>query len=183
MSILLLNNNKDLTGGVSGRAFKTFLQISFSHSTAFSFSKKLVKDYDVVPCEVENMLDQYKIKSFEPSQWYGYPKIYHRMEQTIYEANEETLTILSECYCDIFLRDKKKLPKTRYDSIGTKPKCVAVLEDLCFWNHKTMIIGTLSHEYLCSTNNIDSALAYELQKIASWEELNKPKFGIEIITY
>ena len=56
-------------------------------------------------------------------------------------------------------------------------------KDMCFWNRGKMLLGTISHEFICSTNDTDEEFSMKLLKIASWELSDKPDCGIERITY
>ncbi|MCI8388448.1 MAG: hypothetical protein HFE63_08310 [Clostridiales bacterium] len=44
-----------------------------------------------------------------------------------------------------------------------------------------MMLGTVSHELICSTNDIDSEFSAKLQEIASWEAVDKPNCGIDSV--
>ena len=46
-----------------------------------------------------------------------------------------------------------------------------------------MLLGTVSHEFICSTNNICEEFSMRLLKIASWELSDKPDCGIEKMSY
>lgn len=46
-----------------------------------------------------------------------------------------------------------------------------------------MLLGTISHEFICSTNNICEEFSMRLLKIASWELSDKPDCGIDKISY
>ena len=46
-----------------------------------------------------------------------------------------------------------------------------------------MLLGTVSHEFICSTNDIGDDFSMRLLKIASWELSDKPDCGIEKISY
>ena len=46
-----------------------------------------------------------------------------------------------------------------------------------------MLLGTISHEFICSTNDIGDDFSMRLLKLASWELSDKPDCGIERITY
>ena len=46
-----------------------------------------------------------------------------------------------------------------------------------------MLLGTVSHEFICSTNDIDDEFSMKLSGIASWELSDKPDSWIEKISY
>ncbi|MGM9522382.1 MAG: hypothetical protein ACI3VB_07890 [Oscillospiraceae bacterium] len=180
--ILILNNDiKNLCGGIENENFSRFLYICFSRAEFFSLSKTVTEG--TVPNTVETMLNKmlnkYIDKTLEPKMWFGYPHIYQRIVQTIYKANDDTLSILNDYYQDIFLINRKKVPKAKIDTIGKTVKHASVLEDLCFWRGKSMFLGTLSHEYICATGQIDEELVKDLCQVASWSVENTPRFGID----
>ena len=46
-----------------------------------------------------------------------------------------------------------------------------------------MLLGTISHEFICSTNDISEEFYMKLSGIASWELSDKPDCGIDKISY
>ena len=46
-----------------------------------------------------------------------------------------------------------------------------------------MLLGTISHEFICSTNDIGDEFSMKLSGIASWELSDKPDCGIDKISY
>ncbi len=91
------------------------------------------------------------------------------------------MQVLRENYEDVFLSSKKRLKKVSIDTIGRKPKQVSTFENLCFFSGNRMILGTLSHEIFCSTNEIDTQFAEELMKIGAWGVSEQTEPGIERI--
>lgn len=180
MPVLFLNIfQKDPFGGVQGEAFHAFLHICFLRSTCFSVSKVIPPGYELVPNAPERLLAPYQIKVITPQSWYGYEQIHEDMVQCVYPANQDTLQILSQFYQDVFLKNRKRLPKVPIDTIGKKPKRVGTLENLCFFSGHKMILGTLSHERICSTNLIDEDFARQLMGIGKWSDAVEPQFGID----
>ncbi len=171
MPVLVLDNTrKDLRG----ERFAQFLEICFAHGDRFSLAKFPPADYDIVPNGAEVLLKPYEIQTIKPDRWYGYPRYSGRMVQTIYQAVPETLAILQQCYQDVFLQKRNRVPKVAVDTVGFRNKWVSVAEDLCFWQGRTMLLGTVSHEQICSTNRIDEAFAHALRQIADWHIEEKP---------
>lgn len=183
ISLLLNHNNSRSRNQVDGERFIKFLEICFSHSDAVSFSKRILTGYDNQPSGIEQLLEPYLIKCLYPQKWYGYPVISDPLAELVYTADSETLQIISSCYTDLFLKNKKKLPNTKFDSIGYLPKHASPLEDICFWQDKRMLVGSLSHEFICSTNYIDDEFASQLQSAADFTILDNPVCCIEEITY
>ena len=121
------------------------------------------------------------VLSLRADKWYGYPRLNGSMSQFIYPADSETKKILLDCYSDIFLKDAAKWK--RYKPLWNVNKHAALLEDICFWNRGKMLLGTVSHEFICSTNDIDEEFSMKLSGIASWELSDKPDCWIEKISY
>ena len=77
---------------------------------------------------------------------------YHVTEENplsvfLYPVNEETTLLLKEHYCDFFLNDNQ-LPLS--------------LEDLCFFQNGKLMLGTVSHEYICQVFPPDTAFRNSL---------------------
>ena len=121
------------------------------------------------------------VLSLRADKWYGYPRLNGSMSQFIYPADSETKKILLDCYSDIFLKDTAK--RKSYKPLWKINKHAALFKDMCFWNRGKMLLGTISHEFICSTNNICEEFSMRLLKIASWELSDKPDCGIEKISY
>lgn len=157
MPILFLDIfQKDLFGGIYGENFQEFLRACFFHSTYFTLSKVIPPNYELVPNAVEAQLSKHLLKTISPKGWYGYRQIRENMVQCVYHANTESMQILCNSYLDIFLVSRKKLKKVPIDTVGWKPKQVSEFENLCFFSNTNMILGTVSHEYICSTNIINT---------------------------
>ncbi len=182
MPVILLKNSHCSSGGIEGEAFRRFLQICLSFSTSFSLSAHILKNYERVLNSAEKALEPFQIKTLEPCKWFGYPEIKTSVLQTVYKATASSIDILSQNYLDLFLRNTQNLSKRKIDTVGNRPKYISKPCDLCFWNHRTMIVGTLSHEQICATNNISDELCQQLSEIAEWEFLEHPSFGIDEVT-
>ena len=183
MPILFLNNmQRDLFGGIQGDNFVEFLRVCFSHSEYFTLSKDVPRGYDLVPNAAEAALSPYLVKTVPTTSWYGYGQTTPAMVQNIYYAGKEPMQILRNSYDDIFLRSKKKLKKVPIDTVGWKPKLVSTFENLCFFSKRAMLLGTVSHEYICSTNALDAEFASELLRVGTWIETDDLRFGIGTIS-
>lgn len=181
MPVLSLRADRDLSGGIRDRNFEVFLDICFEYSDAVSFSKINLSGYEEYKSVTELMLEPHLIKWLRADKWYGYPRLNGSMTQFIYSADSETKKILLDCYSDIFLKDAAKWK--RYKPLWNVNKHAALLEDMCFWNRGKMLLGTVSHEFICSTNDIGDDFSMRLLKIASWELSDKPDCGIDKISY
>ena len=157
MPVLSLRADRDLSGGIRDRNFESFLDICFDYSDAVSFSKINLSGYGEYKSVTELMLEPHLVKQIKAEK------------------------ILLDCYSDIFLKDAAKWK--RYKPLWNVNKHAALLEDICFWNLGKMLLGTISHEFICSTNNICEEFSMRLLKIASWELSDKTDCGIDKISY
>lgn len=169
-------------GGIQGDNFREFLNICFSHSNYFTLSKDVPNGYDLVPNSAEVALSPYLIKTVSTESWYGFEQISTNMVQNIYYSQKEPMQILFDNYDDIFLQSKRKLKKIFVDTVGRKPKLVSTFENLCFFSKRAMLLGTVSHEYFCSTNEIDEKFANELLHVGAWEKTNVLELDVEKIS-
>lgn len=183
MPILFLSDMKRYQfGGIQGDNFREFLNICFSHSNYFTLSKDVPNGYDLVPNSAEVALSPYLIKTVSTESWYGFEQISTNMVQNIYYSQKEPMQILFDNYDDIFLQSKRKLKKIFVDTVGRKPKLVSTFENLCFFSKRAMLLGTVSHECFCSTNEIDEKFANELLHVGAWEKTNVLELDVEKIS-
>ncbi len=178
MPVLTLADSKD---ELCGERFWRFLDVCFAYADSFSMAKFPLSDCDVVPNGAEVLLEPYQLKTLTPNSWYGYSQYSGRMIQTIYCTTPDALQIMKRCYQDIFLQKRNKVPKVPVDTVGFRSKWVSVLEDLCFWHKGNICIGTISHERICTTNQIDDVFAQKLCELAAWHIEDKPEYNIDKI--
>ncbi len=178
MPVLCLRNTPN---ALSGTSFYSFLDVCFSHTDQFSLAKFPLPGYDVVPNGAEVLLEPYIIQVLHPERWYGYSHMDGSAIETIYRTTPEALQILKQCYQDVFLQKRNRIPKVSVDTIGFRSKWVSILEDLCFWQNNTILLGTVSHESICTTNWIDETFAKELCQLALWDVEKTSHYALDKI--
>jgi len=171
------------TGGLENQAFSSFLHVCLQYADTFSLSKTIPDGYEDVPGALEIQLQPYRLGTIHPKKWYGYPTITQNTVQMIYSCCPASMELLDYCYRDIYLRQRNKLSHPTMDTIGTKPKWRGKPEDLCFWKQKRLILGTVTHETICTTGLIEDGFAEELLKLASWKVTDIPMHSIPDISY
>lgn len=165
MLYLFLNNSGPHgNGGLEGDAFFSLLDFAALEADYFSLSKT---DRGKKPNPVEELLAPYLIKRITPKSWYGNNRLSCSTTELVYTVSDKSIDVLRESFSDIFLRG------------GKSRRRFAALEDLCFWKDRSMLIGTLSHELICSTNSLSAAQAEKLKRIADWREEKTPSCFIE----
>ncbi len=162
---LVLDTDRDLFGGLKGEKFRLLLKYCFDEADYFSLSKW---DRTSYPNYVEDMLEPYCIEKIKTAKWFAYNGVDTVMEM-VYKASEETLKIISEYYQDVFLENRKRIPKKKFEQIGKQFLYPSDLEDICIFKGKQMIFGTLSHEYLCMARCISNKFEDHLLSIAEWK--------------
>ena len=176
---LVLNTDRDLFGGLRGENFKLLMQLCFSNANSFSLSKMTIPTY---PSAVEDMLSPYLKTSIQCTKWFAYNGVDPLIEM-IYAAVPETLDILINCYQDVFLEKKGKVPKKKHEQIGHKFVYPSVLEDICFFNGRQMILGTLSHEYICMARCISQEFEERLLSLAHWEKTDTDIYNLNFTPF
>ncbi len=176
---LVLDTDRDLLGGLKGDKFKAIMEICFAEADHFSLSKW---DRPSYPNYVEDMLEPYRIQSYKVEKWFAY-NAGNPVVETIYEASEEALDIILKYYQDIFLNNTKKVPKKKYEQIGKQYLYPNILEDICFSKDKQMILGTLSHEYICAARCISPEFENKLQSLALWKKVNVDPFNMDSVHF
>lgn len=176
---LVLNTDRDLFGGLSGENFRSLMKLCFRNADSFSLSKMNVPNY---PNAVEDMLSPYLKTTIKSTKWFAYNGAEPLIE-TIYAAVPETLDILVHCYQDVFLEKKGKVPKKKHEQIGNTFLYPGVLEDICFFSGRQMILGTLSHEYICMARCISREFEEELLSLARWDKTDTDIFNISFTPF
>lgn len=128
------------------------------------------------------MLSPYVKTSTQSTKWFAYNGADPLIE-TIYAAVPEALNILINCYQDVFLEKKGKVHKKKYEQIGHKFVYPSVLEDICFFNGKQMILGTLSHEYICMARCISQEFEEKLLMLGYWRKTNTDIYNINFTPF
>ncbi len=173
---LELDTDRDLFGGLRDDKFKQLLQVCFDEADSFSLSKVSTPTYS---CSIEDMLASYLKQTIQTEKWFAYNGAAPLIEM-IYTAEPETQDIIANCYRDIFLQKKGKVPKKKYEQIGQTFLYPSVLEDICFFKDKQMIFGTLSHEYICVARSISQDFEEKLLSLAPWRKTDKDISGLDL---
>lgn len=176
-NILLLNNQRDLFGGLSGNSFSSIIELCFSKATAFSLRQS--NTLPTYPCFIEERLSPYVLATYKVRQWFAWTG--GEYNEILYKVTPQTMEIILLYFNDIFLHNRKKIPKKNKEQIGKTFLYPSSLEDLCFFRKNIMFFGTLSHEYICATKPLDEIFEKSLYILASWEKLSHDCYGIEKI--
>ncbi len=173
---LVLDTDRDLFGGLKGEKFRLLLKYCFDEADCFSLSKWDRPSYSNY---VEDMLEPYCIDKVKVTRWFAYNGA-DTIAEMIYETSEETLKIVSEYYQDVFLENRKRVPKKKYEQIGKQYLYPSILEDMCFFKNKQMILGTLSHEYICVARCISHDFEHKLLSIAPWKRTDVDVYNVNM---
>lgn len=176
---LLLHTDRDLFGGLRGKSFQLLMQLCFNYADSFSLSKTSMPTY---PSAVEDMLSPYLKTSIQSTTWFAYHGVDPLIEM-IYAAVPETLDILTLCYQDIFLKKKGNVPKKKHEQMGQKFVYPSVLEDICFFSGRQMILGTLSHEYICMARCVSQEFEEKLLSLAHWDKTDKDVYHLNFTPF
>ncbi len=115
----------------------------FDLADAFSFN---INDYwnDLPPIlkekpnQLRELLKPYFLKKFHTYDWYGW--VNSDIDVFVYQLCDGSKEILRQ-YCPDLLFHLRA---------GKRTKTFCEFEDLCFYKNKTLILGTVSHEYMCT---------------------------------
>lgn len=101
-------------------------------------------------------LQPYLIKTIETQHWFSYyvPKSCKKRVY-IFKVCEESVTALKEFYKGLFVDED-----TRWTT----------LEDLCFFLNKKLVLGTVTHEYICYFYPPTEELNEQFKELCDWQE-------------
>lgn len=119
---------------------------------------------------LRDRLRPYFVKKFQTYDWYGWND--SDMEIFVYRCCDETKAILHALCPEIFIRPAEdRFHRLQYPEF----------EDLCFYRNGRLLLGTVSHEYMCSIyppvsseGTPDPAFMEELQKVGYWKKCVYP---------
>lgn len=149
---------------IQGEAFVQFLDLCFQEATYFSLKKAWWTECNDTSLQEE--LKSFLEKEITTLKWFGYdysvaPEEDKReMNIYIYRATNEAKAILIRFFEDIFLREKKNMELV--DSSQT-------LEDLCFFSANSIIVGTVSHEFLLEVFPPNLEFEQAIKQFGSWD--------------
>lgn len=174
-NILLLNTQKDLYGGLSGNAFSNTIKLCFSKATSFSLIQRNV--LPTYPCFIAKKLSLEVLKVYRVNQWFAWTG--GEYDEILYKATPQTMEVILRYFDDIFMHNRKKIPKSNHEQTGEHFLYPSYLEDLCFFVGKRMFFGTLSHEYICAAKPIDAMFEKSLRGLASWDNSSYDCYGMD----
>lgn len=143
-----MNAYRLIDNNISGNNYEKFLQLCFNRATYFSLTFHDTKKQ----FKIKKELQPYNLKVLRTFHWYCFHSLKKPLTIAIYFANEETRHILS----------------TYYNNIYCEPRFN--VEDICFFNDKNLIFGSVSHAdcahlFLSSSEDI-----YIYEQIAAWKK-------------
>lgn len=150
---------------MGGEAFHSFLSLCFEYATHFSMSRApwtMCTD-----TKLERELSHFAERHITTSKWFGYDfRGDPRIEVHVYRACPETEAMLKKYCRNLFMvyRENNK-------------RCKApTLEDLCFFRHDDMFVGTVSHEFICAAYPPDTKFERRLLRIGRWDQTEDDGF-------
>ena len=169
---LIQDNQRSIT--LAGETFSELMNLCFKHADYFTLTKSLryknVSYYislmkstgtylreRKVEKELKHALRPFCVKRIRTLHWFCY---YSEapLEVTVYKAVAEAKAVLFKFFDDLFLEQKqpKLTPRTH--------------EDLCFFQNGRLILGTVSHEYICHAYPQNEEFDMRLRTLGPWEE-------------
>lgn len=146
--MLLLNKS------ISKDCFNNLIEECFNVADTFS----LTKGPDLYP-EGKALLEQlnpYFVKTIETQHWFSYyvPAPYKK-KIYIFKACDESKNAILESYPGLFMDELTQW---------------TTLEDLCFFIDKKLLLGTVSHEYICYCYPPTDDINKHFKKICNWKK-------------
>ncbi len=120
--------------------FKVLMDICFNSASYFSLS--IAPWYFCKNVELAKELEPFLVKKIRVQKWfcYDFSSTDQFLEINIYKAMGSTQNILQKYFFDIFLREQKN---------GRMVNSTQTLENLCIFTETSLLLGTVTHEYMC----------------------------------
>ena len=104
---------------------------------------------------LEKALMPYRLRGFRTARWFCHWSTEPFLEVNLYEANEETRSIVKQHVRDLY-----------FDL--SRNRDLHTLEDLCFFREDQLFFGTVSHEGICMAQPATQEFAALLQNFGMW---------------
>lgn len=152
-----------LKKNIEFEVFYRLLDLCFEVSTFFSFTENGVAEYAEL-LEYKNFLKElepFLVESIKVTHWHHYyVPDYNKKNIYIYNADKKAKRIIKNNFNNLFLEDK-------INEIITSIK--ALPEDLCFFYDNKLILGTVSHEGICSVYPHTDEIYKAFLQLGEWE--------------
>lgn len=143
--------------------FQNLLDLCFHYASYFSLT--IAPWYTSTKTDLMTELEPYLMKKIRVQKWFGYDLSLsdRSLDVIIYRATSTTQDILQKYIFDIFLQE---------DNNGQIMQNTQSLEDLCFFTDTILLLGTVSHEYLCYVNPINETVGQKIITMGNWTYCN-----------
>ncbi len=145
--------------------FQVLMDICFNLASYFSLS---AAPWDIcTEVELAKELEPFLVKKIRVQKWFCYDFSLGDQfsEINIYKAIRSTQNILQKYFFDIFLNELKN---------GHMIQTTQTLEDLCIFTETSLLLGTVTHEYICHVYPPNETVAQKIALTGRW------KYGADI---
>lgn len=148
---------------IKADCFQKLLDLCVQNSSCFSLTLGgWLYEVDTMQQELE----PYVITEVSTHGWFGYhPKgeikaTHIPLKRLLYSANTEAMQIIMKYNNDLWFGGNERWPRQ-------------TLDDLCFFSNDKILLGTVSHEYICKAYPPDTAFETKLLELGShWKKDN-----------
>lgn len=156
---------------ISDKCFEPLLTLFFNCSDCFSLT---LSKFHLLKSDAQIALSPFQIGSFATIDWF----CYHTTEENpltilIYKTDEAAKNILLKYYQNLFLNTSDKTDISNRQN----------LEDLCFFSNGKLILGTVSHEYICHIYPPSGEIKQRIEAIYDKWEMRETNSMIDLHMY
>lgn len=159
---------------IAGEKFSDLMELCFKRADYFTLTKSsgykhfsdymfLLKSMETfwrerkVEKELKRALKPFYVKRIHTLHWFCFYRE-TPLEVTVYKAMPEAKAVLLQFFDDLFFeQNRPKLTPRAH-------------EDLCFFQNGRLILGTVSHEYICHAYPQDEEFDVRLRALGPWNE-------------
>lgn len=152
-----------LEDNIEGTKYHQLLDICFNLSTYFSFTKRHFHTKNSVYLKFLKDLAPSYIKTEFTWHWFSY-YLYSKepLEVCLYHADSKRKDVIKKYFNNLFQEDESMNGKSR--NIKNLP------EDLCFFKDNQLLLGTVSHAWICFAYPPTDIIADQFKPLGKWKE-------------
>jgi hypothetical protein len=145
---------------INGENFRKLMEVCFDVASYFSLT--VAPWFACTETELEKELEPFLVKKIRVQKWfcYDFSGSDNFLDIHVYRAAPSTKNILLRYFSEVFLRKSEN---------KSKEHATQTLEDLCVFYQNLLLLGTVTHEYICKVYPLNETLEQEILSLGRWK--------------
>lgn len=151
---------KNGINNIKGEKYQELIDICFTSASYFSLSK--APWTSCTKTDLATELEPFLVKKVRLQKWfcYDFSSRDNFIEINIYKSTNTAQEILLKYFFDLFLQEQIN---------GQMTSSTQTLEDLCFFTHNSLLLGTVTHEYMCHVYPPSETVKQKIISTGKWQ--------------